>query len=372
MDAKSGSISPSVDSHVDSRAAPMALVVATPRSQWVADSTVTRCELCRLDFGVSRRKHHCRLCGHIFCQSCSDFFAPALESPAEGPLERRCRRCFDAYTRSEKEKAGAAVQEAATTAAALRAAEAEALTRRHSRLTRIEASVLDSGRTFAHGLPAIGRRAELEKGYFLCRQSADGGAGAQEVLLAIVRPRRRNLRFGEEMREFLLGLHHPFVMPALDLIFFPENETATHDGEPAGEAPVPISLGVFRSIAAWGSLLDVMHSGADPALPAATKYAAARQLGTPLPQERLALYGRQILEAVVFLQSVWVSCAGVTTSNVLVLSDDWCLVTDWENDLLGMKSSSARYGFDLRGPVLVSCVREIPIVLWLTICGILP
>lgn len=157
-------------------------------------------------------------------------------------------------------------------------------------------------------------------------------------------PRRRNLRFGEEMREFLLCLHHPFVMPVLDLIFFAENESsAGQAGGPAGEVPVPSSLGVFRSVAAWGSLRDVMHSGADPALPVDTKYAAARRLGSPLPQERLALYGRQILEAIVFLQSVWVSCAGVTTSNVLVLSDDWCLVTDWENDLLGMRSSSTRH-----------------------------
>ena len=72
----------------------MALVVATPREQWVADATVTRCELCRLDFGAMRRKHHCRLCGHVFCQPCSDFLAPALPPPgappdAGAPLERR-------------------------------------------------------------------------------------------------------------------------------------------------------------------------------------------------------------------------------------------------------------------------------------------
>lgn len=79
---------------------------------------------------------------------------------------------------------------AAAAAAAQRSSDAAALTRWHSRLTRIETSVLDSGRTFAHGLPSIGRRAEPEKGYFLCRQQSDGGGGgggAQEVLLALVR-----------------------------------------------------------------------------------------------------------------------------------------------------------------------------------------
>jgi hypothetical protein len=331
-------------------------LVATPADQWVAPANVDRCELCRLDFGLTRRKNHCALCGHVFCGKCSDFWGPPLPAAAgdarqqqqkqqqqqaisqeKEVLERRCRRCYEAYTRSEKEKAAAAVEEAAAAAAAERVAEQLALTQRHSRVSRIEAGVLDAGRTFGHGLSTIGRRAEAEKSYFLCSQPGDGRE-QQEVLLALVRPQRRNIRLGEELREFILGLQHPFVMPVVDLMFFPETETQA----PGASSP-PLSLGVFRSVAAWGSLRDVLHSGADPALPIEKKYAAARRLGSPLPQDRLALYGRQILEAIVFLQSVWVSCAGVTTSNVLVLSDDWCVVTDWENDLVGMRSSSTRH-----------------------------
>ncbi len=312
----------------------------------VALGTVDRCTLCRLDFSVARRKHHCRLCGHVFCSKCSDFWGPPLaaagsEEGAAGratgreALERRCRRCYDAYARSQKEIVAKAVEAAAAEAAAERAAQQLALTQQHTRIARIEAAVIDTGRSFDHGLPSIGRRAEAEKGYFLCRQPSEG-AQSQEVLLTLVKPQRRNLRIGDELREFILGLQHPFVMPVIDLMLFPEAQACTQ-GEP------PISLGVFRSVAAWGSLRDVLHSGADPALPIDAKYAPARRLGSPLPQDRLALYGRQILEAIAFLQSVWVSCAGVTTSNVLVLSDDWCVVTDWENDVLGMRSSSTRH-----------------------------
>ena len=312
----------------------------------VALGTVDRCTLCRLDFSVARRKHHCRLCGHVFCSKCSDFWGPPLaaagsEEGAAGratgreALERRCRRCYDAYARSQKEIVAKAVEAAAAEAAAERAAQQLALIQQHTRIARIEAAVIDTGRSFDHGLPSIGRRAEAEKGYFLCRQPSEG-AQSQEVLLTLVKPQRRNLRIGDELREFILGLQHPFVMPVIDLMLFPEAQACTQ-GEP------PISLGVFRSVAAWGSLRDVLHSGADPALPIDAKYAPARRLGSPLPQDRLALYGRQILEAIAFLQSVWVSCAGVTTSNVLVLSDDWCVVTDWENDVLGMRSSSTRH-----------------------------
>ena len=45
---------------------------ALPPSVWVADAEAKHCADCGLGFGVSRRKHHCRACGHIFCWACSD------------------------------------------------------------------------------------------------------------------------------------------------------------------------------------------------------------------------------------------------------------------------------------------------------------
>lgn len=47
----------------------------TPES-WVPDDTVKNCFHCKKHFGYGiagpRNKHHCRLCGRIFCGSCSD------------------------------------------------------------------------------------------------------------------------------------------------------------------------------------------------------------------------------------------------------------------------------------------------------------
>ena len=40
---------------------------------WIADSEVKFCPLCKKQFNVARRRHHCRLCGGIMCAKCSVF-----------------------------------------------------------------------------------------------------------------------------------------------------------------------------------------------------------------------------------------------------------------------------------------------------------
>ncbi|XP_031571136.1 rabenosyn-5-like [Actinia tenebrosa] len=38
---------------------------------WIADSEVKFCPICKKQFNVARRRHHCRLCGGIMCGKCS-------------------------------------------------------------------------------------------------------------------------------------------------------------------------------------------------------------------------------------------------------------------------------------------------------------
>uniref|UniRef100_A0A8C4LX93 RUN and FYVE domain-containing protein 1 n=1 Tax=Equus asinus TaxID=9793 RepID=A0A8C4LX93_EQUAS len=38
---------------------------------WLKDDEATHCKQCEKEFSISRRKHHCRNCGHIFCNTCS-------------------------------------------------------------------------------------------------------------------------------------------------------------------------------------------------------------------------------------------------------------------------------------------------------------
>ena len=53
-----------------------ALIVGTPSEQsddivWQRDEMTERCMKCDYKFTIFNRRHHCRSCGYIFCNSCS-------------------------------------------------------------------------------------------------------------------------------------------------------------------------------------------------------------------------------------------------------------------------------------------------------------
>uniref|UniRef100_A0A8C7B082 RUN and FYVE domain-containing protein 2 n=1 Tax=Neovison vison TaxID=452646 RepID=A0A8C7B082_NEOVI len=48
---------------------------------WLKDKEATHCKLCETEFSLSKRKHHCRNCGEIFCNACSDNELPLPSSP---------------------------------------------------------------------------------------------------------------------------------------------------------------------------------------------------------------------------------------------------------------------------------------------------
>ncbi|XP_032667232.1 protein RUFY3-like isoform X2 [Odontomachus brunneus] len=58
---------------------------------WANDRMVTQCKGCSREFNMTRRKHHCRNCGNIFCNACSDN-ATALPNSAK-PV-RVCDECY--------------------------------------------------------------------------------------------------------------------------------------------------------------------------------------------------------------------------------------------------------------------------------------
>lgn len=45
-------------------------VVTVDKVDWVPDESSLVCEQCANDFTVIRRRHHCRVCGHLFCGIC--------------------------------------------------------------------------------------------------------------------------------------------------------------------------------------------------------------------------------------------------------------------------------------------------------------
>lgn len=65
------------------------------RLTWVPDELVNYCSnsKCRAPFTQTRRRHHCRCCGRVFCHNCTDQSTPI---PAFGyvQLVRVCNPCF--------------------------------------------------------------------------------------------------------------------------------------------------------------------------------------------------------------------------------------------------------------------------------------
>lgn len=46
--------------------------VATLSSPWQFDDVEPACSSCKSEFNPFNRRHHCRLCGKIFCNDCSN------------------------------------------------------------------------------------------------------------------------------------------------------------------------------------------------------------------------------------------------------------------------------------------------------------
>lgn len=40
------------------------------RAKWKSDSEASQCEKCAKEFGIFRRRHHCRQCGGLYCSDC--------------------------------------------------------------------------------------------------------------------------------------------------------------------------------------------------------------------------------------------------------------------------------------------------------------
>ena len=77
--------------------------------QWESDKDVNECKQCVKKFSLSRRRHHCRLCGGIFCSACAKPKALEIEVPATDimlPRRERVRACVDCI---QQQQAGLAV-----------------------------------------------------------------------------------------------------------------------------------------------------------------------------------------------------------------------------------------------------------------------
>jgi hypothetical protein len=61
---------------------------------WVKDEMAEACKACQVKFSFSERRHHCRQCGHVFCNNCSKYETqiPRLHINKQ---VRVCQACFN-------------------------------------------------------------------------------------------------------------------------------------------------------------------------------------------------------------------------------------------------------------------------------------
>nr|XP_016467847.1 PREDICTED: protein FREE1-like isoform X2 [Nicotiana tabacum] len=110
---------------------------------WVPDEAVRKCTGCRTDFSAFNRKHHCRNCGDIFCDKCTQGRV-ALTADEDALPVRVCDRCMAEVTQRLSNS-----KEAMTKVAPLRS---------HEDLTRKLKEEMYKKRKISAGLSSQGSR----------------------------------------------------------------------------------------------------------------------------------------------------------------------------------------------------------------------
>eukprot|EP00164_Ancoracysta_twista_P021562 GFYU01039248.1.p1 GENE.GFYU01039248.1~~GFYU01039248.1.p1 ORF type:complete len:220 (+),score=29.53 GFYU01039248.1:160-819(+) len=60
--------------------------------RWMPDEDTSTCGQCDRSFTFYRRRHHCRICGHLFCDGCSKYRLQIL-----GERFRVCDNCYASH-----------------------------------------------------------------------------------------------------------------------------------------------------------------------------------------------------------------------------------------------------------------------------------
>jgi len=65
--------------------------------EWKPDQSAIACNSCQSNFTIIRRRHHCRKCGGIFCDPCSNNYSILPAEYGYSGQQRLCKICFNAF-----------------------------------------------------------------------------------------------------------------------------------------------------------------------------------------------------------------------------------------------------------------------------------
>lgn len=196
----------------------------------------------------------------------------------------------------------------------LKVFEAETITARYY-------SRLQNGSQIIASLFRMGRRAAPAKSSFKMMSGSQNAC-----ILTLIEHRKScpltSLQKSETaqkyFRKLVTALRHPYLWPVLAVDYVGDKRRAV----------------VVRPYAANGSLRDKLYNITDPTKDYPVKYSEKRPARIPEPEIRV--YGRQILEAMLYLTDRKFQVAHLHAGNVLVEGKKCCLTDVIENELMGV------------------------------------
>ncbi|XP_065900886.1 probable inactive serine/threonine-protein kinase slob2 [Dysidea avara] len=172
--------------------------------------------------------------------------------------------------------------------------------------------------SMVNALPDIGSR--LERSWFAVKQ--DNPPLADHMMMTMTPQHLKcsiNLSTDKKtLNQLFFSLQHPFVHPIIEVDYMTDKSVVV----------------MISPISARGSMKDFIYR-TRPLINWSAKYNGR---GTPLPSKQTALFGRQILEAIVFLYDKGLAPLGhIQSGNVMIHSASMCRLAGYENSLLGYK-----------------------------------
>ena len=68
--------------------------IAVNKESWQKDGDARVCSECREEFSMTRRRHHCRVCGKVFCSTCAEGIMEVLNTVTNKmEVVRACKKC---------------------------------------------------------------------------------------------------------------------------------------------------------------------------------------------------------------------------------------------------------------------------------------
>jgi FYVE zinc finger len=316
--------------------------------RWVPDEDAEHCYSCLEPFSLFFRKHHCRVCGRVFCNECASEYRelPRHWKSAETGVQRTCKDCaklldgYDAERRVERAAAAKRARERRREAASGVLLAQQTLRGR-------------GGYTYVGQVQPFGAR-EQGKMYFevivdddiVSRLRGDGsgddGSGDEqrrrtttltarrEVIMSLLSATAAAAASDSTVRaplpdkatcRWLCSLRHPYVSAPLSV-----EVIELHD----------VFQGVvMRERCVRGSLQDELNENG------------------PLTRTLIRLYGRHVLEALKFFEAVRYPMPHLHPGNVLLVPNERkCVVADFENTVFSMPP-----GYLLARPKLTAFVE---------------